>query len=1019
MPQMNLVVLGAGRPTGFMPVAKAQDGLVSLPWVRAAVRDHVTACHFVAGYAIEETAAQLEGFSIEYNPRWQETGSVASLLCAPLQQDQHVLASYADVVFRQSIVARLAADSADIAIAIDSRWRARYDGRTQRDLAVAEKIRLAPSGGLMAIGRDVAIDTADAEFAGLVRLSAAVMHRLHQPDAMPANLRDKGSLTELIAWLVLEHGFSLSCHDVEGDWAELNAPQDLSRFVLGTKAETLDRLRPLMRTMRIEDQVRFTVNEWDTGREAVMAAIGADFSGAPVIVRSSAHSEDGWATANAGVYTSIANVDPDNSENLAAAIEEVINSYGARHAQDQVLVQPMLQDVVANGVLFTRTLSHGAPYFVVNYDETPGCTDAVTAGTGNLNVLYVHHDADKLPADAPDWAATLIAGGHELVDLVGYDTLDMEFAVGATGEVHMLQLRPIAVDHTQWVIDDALLRKELEQAAARFQALETLPGNLGGGQAVFGVMPDWNPAEIIGTRPSLLSSSLYRYLICDEIWARQRAEYGYHDVRPQPLLVSFAGHPYVNVRASFRSFVPASIPEPLAERLVDHYLTQLIADPALHDKVEFHIVFTCLSFDFYQRAEQELVPAGFSSAEIETLREGLAEVTRNGIARYAADLEMVEELAARFRATMEKSLHPLERACALLEDCRRFGTLPFAHLARGGFVAVTLMRSAVDKGFIDQSFVERYMQSISTVAKEFVRDGASVTKGALEWENFLDRYGHLRPGTYDITSPAYRDQEGKLLREAINGTIPASDETRQDTPPQWPDGSWQKMQAALSALGVEIEQEAFERFVRAAIEGREYAKFVFSRNLSQAIDDLAEYGNSLDIGRETLAAVPLDSYFSLRAGEAFGDPAEFIRDLAEFYEKRRMLARNIELPPLIHDPAQFFAFIYPPSEPNFITSQALTGQLRYLSAGAEASRAELSGKIVVISQADPGFDWLFGCDIAGLVTEFGGANSHMAIRAAEFGTPAAIGVGGVLFEQLQRARQIRLDCLNRRIDIVQ
>ena len=71
-------------------------------------------------------------------------------------------------------------------------------------------------------------------------------------------------------------------------------------------------------------------------------------------------------------------------------------------------------------------------------------------------------------------------------------------------------------------------------------------------------MPDWNPAEIIGTKPYSLSFDLYRYLITDEVWATQRAEYGYRDVRPHPLLVSFSGHPYVDVRASFNSFIPNS-----------------------------------------------------------------------------------------------------------------------------------------------------------------------------------------------------------------------------------------------------------------------------------------------------------------------------------------------------------------------------------------------------------------------------------------------------------------------------
>ncbi len=46
-------------------------------------------------------------------------------------------------------------------------------------------------------------------------------------------------------------------------------------------------------------------------------------------------------------------------------------------------------------------------------------------------------------------------------------------------------------------------------------------------RSIFGVMPDWNPAEIIGLRPWPLSLSLYRELVTDAIWAYQRDNYGY------------------------------------------------------------------------------------------------------------------------------------------------------------------------------------------------------------------------------------------------------------------------------------------------------------------------------------------------------------------------------------------------------------------------------------------------------------------------------------------------------------
>ncbi len=74
---------------------------------------------------------------------------------------------------------------------------------------------------------------------------------------------------------------------------------------------------------------------------------------------------------------------------------------------------------------------------------------------------------------------------------------------------------------------------------------------------------------------------------------------------------------------------------------------------------------------------------------------------------------------------------------------------------------------------------------------------------------------------------------------------------------------------------------------------------------------------------------------------------------------------------------------------------------------------------MLIPQADPGFDWVFGHSIAGLITKFGGANSHMAIRAAEIGLPAAIGVGEELYENISKMKILELDCTNQILREVQ
>ena len=100
-------------------------------------------------------------------------------------------------------------------------------------------------------------------------------------------------------------------------------------------------------------------------------------------------------------------------------------------------------------------------------------------------------------------------------------------------------------------------RQILEVIAAKVEQASRPQPFLYGRSTVFGVMPDWNPAEIIGVRPKPLALSLYRELVTDSIWAYQRHNYGYRNLRSFPLMVHFHGLPYIDVRVSFNSFVLA------------------------------------------------------------------------------------------------------------------------------------------------------------------------------------------------------------------------------------------------------------------------------------------------------------------------------------------------------------------------------------------------------------------------------------------------------------------------------
>ena len=75
-------------------------------------------------------------------------------------------------------------------------------------------------------------------------------------------------------------------------------------------------------------------------------------------------------------------------------------------------------------------------------------------------------------------------------------------------------------------------------------------------------------------------------------------------------------------------------------------------------------------------------------------------------------------------------------------------------------------------------------------------------------------------------------------------------------------------------------------------------------------------------------------------------------------------------------------------------------------------------KIIIIENADPGYDWILSQKIKGLITKYGGVNSHMSIRCEELNIPASIGVGEKIFDDMCKSSKIILNCKENKIGII-
>jgi phosphohistidine swiveling domain-containing protein len=296
------------------------------------------------------------------------------------------------------------------------------------------------------------------------------------------------------------------------------------------------------------------------------------------------------------------------------------------------------------------------------------------------------------------------------------------------------------------------------------------------------------------------------------------------------------------------------------------------------------------------------------------------------------------------------------------------------------------------------------MGSLDTVASRMQTDFDGLDRAA-----FLERYGHLRPGTYDILSPRYDEDPDRYFdwsnRPSASGGSPhppfvlSIDQFKQTT-------------RLLSEHRLDHDVLGLFDFVKSAIEGREYSKFVFTRNLSDALALFGELGASHGFSVDDCSYADIHGVQRLYSSS---EPAETIlRRGIDEGRQRYALTRQLNLPPIVSSPEDVWAFHYPPSEPNFITLGSAAGHVVF--AGDDQSK--MRGGILMIPSADPGYDWIFSHGIAGFITKYGGANSHMAVRAAELGIPAVVGAGETLYAKSARGARLELDCLNKHVRVL-
>ena len=103
----------------------------------------------------------------------------------------------------------------------------------------------------------------------------------------------------------------------------------------------------------------------------------------------------------------------------------------------------------------------------------------------------------------------ILSAVKELESIIPDRALDIEFAITMNGILYLLQVRPISVSHRWHPLTETKIGSKLSNIQEFIDTKSIHSPGIYGHKAIYGLMPDWNPAEIIGVNPRPLAQSLY------------------------------------------------------------------------------------------------------------------------------------------------------------------------------------------------------------------------------------------------------------------------------------------------------------------------------------------------------------------------------------------------------------------------------------------------------------------------------------------------------------------------------
>ena len=277
---------------------------------------------------------------------------------------------------------------------------------------------------------------------------------------------------------------------------------------------------------------------------------------------------------------------------------------------------------------------------------------------------------------------------------------------------------------------------------------------------------------------------------------------------------------------------------------------------------------------------------------------------------------------------------------------------------------------------------------------------------------FLEKYGHVRPSTYSILTKNYRENYRTYFSSNYN--YPKHNINKKLKLDKI---KIKRIDNIFKKNKLKLDFMKFLNFSKLAIENREYSKLIFTKSIDEIFINLKILSKKIKIDEKKLEHLDIDIILKSFHNVEQEKLKKIISRNINMNQKAYKFSQAIIVPDVIDDSKNFTSFYNVNNKENYITNKNTYGEILELK--KLRNYKAVSNKIILIENADPGYDFLFSYKLKGLVTKYGGSNSHMAIRCMELGLPAIIGTGEKVYERLSKSKKVFIDCNNKNFSIIQ